>query len=217
MNLGTLTAEILNDFPESEFKIWQQEAWSQNSSNYRENIRQFILTLPGLSAEKDLILNLEKPLVKASSAQKSLSKIEGEKAGSENLSIDQNSRLNFFSISHSMQSGVIAQSLIPVGIDLESSARVSEKIVARVSTPTELQEAPSAAHLWTAKEACYKALIHFQQPQTVSQIEITDWSKGSSDTFSFGLKHKNNFSVSSCRGFVFSHYSEALAVFFAKP
>lgn len=208
IGLESLAAEIFRAFPESEFKIWQQSSWSQNSAGYRENIRQFASALPGLENETNQILDLEKPLIKA---QRKISP-----HGSE-ISEMGSAEPSYFSISHSTQSGVLAQSLIPIGVDTELIARVSERIVARVSRPEELRQAPSAAFLWAAKEACYKSLIHFQQPQTVSQIEITDWTKNTSGIFTFDLKYTKKFGISVSKGFVLIHHSEALAVFFAKP
>lgn len=208
IGLKSLKAEIQKTFPESKFKVWQQSSWSQNSAGYREEIRQFASALPGLEQEKTQILDLEKPLIKA---QRNLAP-HGLK-----ISEVESSKSTYFSISHSTQSGVLAQSLIPIGVDIELIARVSEKIVARVSSPEELHQAPSAAFLWAAKEACFKSLIHFQQPQTVSQIEITDWTKNTSDIFAFDLKYKERFRISVSKGFVLLHHSEALAVFFAKP
>ena len=78
----------------------------------------------------------------------------------------------FSSVSHSALDGGFALSAYPVGFDIEISARVSKETIARISSSEELELAPSFASLWCAKEAAFKALKTFKQPQVVSQIKI---------------------------------------------
>lgn len=68
-----------------------------------------------------------------------------------------------------------------VGLDVELFARVPEKSVARMSTPDEMREAPTPAHLWAAKEAVFKALRGTDQPQAISSITIANWQPGASE------------------------------------
>lgn len=81
------------------------------------------------------------------------------------------------SISHCAGMGIILASRYPVGVDVEQSARITEAVVQRVSTKEEYEAAPSAASLWCAKEACFKALKAFTQPSVISNISIGAWEK----------------------------------------
>ena len=68
-----------------------------------------------------------------------------------------------------------------IGFDLELTSRVSTRIAERVSADTqELEEAPSASSLWTAKEACFKALRGPHQPAILQQLKIGNWNNISS-------------------------------------
>lgn len=62
-----------------------------------------------------------------------------------------------------------------VGVDLEISNRVTKEIISRVSTPVEIFEAPSAAHLWTAKEASFKSLTN-NKTQLINDVLIHSWT-----------------------------------------
>lgn len=87
--------------------------------------------------------------------------------------------LDCISISHCPQVGGYAFVKKPthIGFDLEVSSRVQEKVVARISTQAELSEAPSFAHLWSAKEATFKSLKFSDQPATLSSIVIEGWQR----------------------------------------
>lgn len=84
----------------------------------------------------------------------------------------------YTSISHGQNMGGFVISKRPVGFDLEQISRVLPAIVARVSMPEEVTLAPSIAHLWVAKEATYKALMHFHQPKVLSDVLIGGWNQG---------------------------------------
>lgn len=96
------------------------------------------------------------------------------------------------SISHSkIFGGYIADPEIPrtpnssaanaIGFDLEITERVSREIAMRVSLDAdEFSKAPASASLWTAKEACFKALRGPHQPQVLSQLLLGDWKYASS-------------------------------------
>ncbi|MBE8163074.1 MAG: 4'-phosphopantetheinyl transferase superfamily protein [Bdellovibrionaceae bacterium] len=61
------------------------------------------------------------------------------------------------------------------GIDLEISDRVSTEIIKKVSTPLEVFEAPSPAHLWAAKESSFKSLPN-ADTQLIRDVLIHSWA-----------------------------------------
>ncbi len=80
------------------------------------------------------------------------------------------------SISHTPLIGGFAYTLSPtphIGFDLEEIARIHERAVARISKPEELQQAPSVAQIWVAKEAAYKALRG--RPKVISALTTGAW------------------------------------------
>lgn len=70
-----------------------------------------------------------------------------------------------------------------VGVDLEISNRVTEEIIKRVATPVEVFDAPSAAHLWAAKEASFKSLTN-NKTQLISDLLIHSWKPFLKETLS---------------------------------
>jgi len=86
-----------------------------------------------------------------------------------------------FSISHNKKCGGFA--LNPqgqaVGLDVEISQRVQDRLIARVAAnKEEVGLTPSAASLWTAKEAAIKSLYRSgRQPSVIAEVEIGDWQK----------------------------------------
>lgn len=97
------------------------------------------------------------------------------------------------SITHCEGIGIVAYSRNPIGVDAEPTDRVQTKTAARVSTEDELVAAPSAASLWCAKEACFKALKSYHQPSVLSQISIGDWQKIDSHTETYRLTNPQSF------------------------
>lgn len=80
------------------------------------------------------------------------------------------------SISHCETLGGYARSSHPVGFDIELITRVKEPIARRISASSdELVKAPSLAEYWCAKEAAYKMLRHYRQPQVIAEVELI-WS-----------------------------------------
>lgn|GEM_PF-3051234 len=80
------------------------------------------------------------------------------------------------SISHTPSVGGFAYTLSPapsLGFDLEDIGRVHERAVARIAKPSELLEAPSAIHIWVAKEASFKALRG--RPKVISSLTSSQW------------------------------------------
>lgn len=63
-----------------------------------------------------------------------------------------------------------------IGVDLEVSTRVSTGIINKISSPVEIFEAPSPAHLWTAKEASFKAVTP-NSTQIIGDIHIHSWKQ----------------------------------------
>lgn len=120
----------------------------------------------------------------------------------------------YISISHTKDMGLIATAPVPVGIDIESIARVQARAVARVSNPEEVTAAPTPAHLWAAKEAAFKALYSFDQPSVVSQITIGDWRKIDSQTETFSLLNASDFKTSSSGCGITVKLSTLVACFF---
>ena len=109
----------------------------------------------------------------------------------------------YHSVSHTHDLGMFALCESPIGVDLEITSRVQERVVARVSSEEELRAAPGASALWCAKEACFKALKTFEQPSVVSKISIGRWEKIDSQTETFTLLNSPEFkSPSEGRGVV---------------
>ena len=97
------------------------------------------------------------------------------------------------SIAHTQGMGVLMISSHAVGVDVENTHRVSEPIAKRVAKPGEYEAAPSAASLWTAKEACFKALRPFSQPSVLSEFSVGDWQKITSQYETFTLLEYSEF------------------------
>ncbi|WP_413582895.1 4'-phosphopantetheinyl transferase family protein [Bdellovibrio sp. HCB288] len=91
------------------------------------------------------------------------------------------------SIAHTSEMGVLAVSSHVIGVDIESTTRVSEVVAKRVSRPGEYEQAPGPASLWTAKEACFKALRPFKQPSVLSDFSVGKWQKNASQFETFTL------------------------------
>jgi phosphopantetheinyl transferase (holo-ACP synthase) len=96
-----------------------------------------------------------------------------------------------FSIAHCGKLGGYA-SMPPlqegkIGFDVEEVPRISEKVARRIcTTDKEYQQAPSPSLLWVAKEASYKSLRGPRQPETITAVEIHNWSLLDRQTATFG-------------------------------
>lgn len=143
-------------FPGINLKIFLDDDWGSEAHEFRLCLRKAIiskLTSPGSSVSKqvsDTLLDLTRP------PQLNDLKI---------------------SISHAQGLGgwVQAETSSELGFDIEVSSRLRIHPVKRISSPQELTSAPSPAHLWTAKEASFKALSYKYSLQTLSQIETQKW------------------------------------------
>lgn len=123
-------------------------SWASDRPQYRLLLRQAIQSQ--LKVKEDSMLNLEK-----------LPELPN----------------GFVSISHSQKvGGYVFSQKNKVGLDIESAARVSNKIVQRVSSDDELKLAPGPSHLWCAKEALFKSLRGDHQPQIISAVQFSQWN-----------------------------------------
>lgn len=94
------------------------------------------------------------------------------------------------SISHCPSAGgwAIQERATHLGLDIEVRSRVSSAIVGRLSTASELAEAPEPALLWVAKEAGFKAFQSHQPVRLTSQLQIMDWQKLAIERFEFRVR-----------------------------
>ena len=167
MPAGTLiTAEILHELrtklslPRLELVL--KEEWSSKNPEFRQRIRESLLkdidTVSTVTAvQRRELLDL--------------------------MRIPMHPQVGI-SITHNQKCGgyVIDPQGHGVGLDAEIIGRVKEKVVARASSEREMQAAPSAAALWTAKEAALKCLNGSDdEPEVLSQVAIGGWQmdKGS--------------------------------------
>lgn len=120
---------------------------------------------------------------------------------------------SFFSISHSKNLGGYALAHQPIGFDIELTQRIKKETVIRISKELEHLQAPHLSFLWCAKEAAFKALRSFQQPATMSQLEIV-WSKESDSQIDiFLLKNGQQWGAAEGKGCVYFFDRYTLAVF----
>ncbi len=118
------------------------------------------------------------------------------------------------SISHTHDLGIVALCSAPIGVDIEKTSRVHSDVVRRIASAEEMQQAPSPAALWCAKEASFKALRDFAQPSVVSAISIGNWTKIDSHTETFALLNFHNFSAPLAgHGLVFQLTNHTLGFF----
>lgn len=124
---------------------------------------------------------------------------------------------NFVSISHTVDCGVWIVGPQEVGIDLEQTSRISEKLVKRVCEESEIlsakKQVASYQALWTAKESAFKALYQSDPVLVLSQIEIlwpekAELSKG----VPFEVSHKKINKKKPCKGFAILSDFHALSV-----
>lgn len=126
-----------------------------------------------------------------------------------------------FSISHTHDMGGYAVLNSPgpwsLGFDIEMIDRVSPNVVRRVSfSTTETEKAPSSESLWTAKEACFKALQGSTQPTVISQIEIGSWTTFDSQIETYKMQNAQTFGFSVSYGVVFKEHPYCFSVFLCR-
>lgn len=164
---------LYKHLPQHSLQIFSESAWGSNTPHHRRLIREFLKAQLKGKIPQDEFLRLD------------------------DLETPPRFAEVFCSISHTGDFGMVALSQFPVGIDVEIKDRVREPIVARVSSPQEIQEAPSIAHLWSAKEAAYKSLLSFAQPSVISAVSIGGWRKIDSHAETFVLLSPWNFNAPS--------------------
>jgi len=108
--------------------------------------------------------------------------------------------------------------LLQLGFDLEETYRVSPEVARRVClTAAEYEAAPSAASLWTAKEAAFKALKGVNQPKTVSQIVLNSWTQFDSQIETVAVANPTDFKFSKIFGAVLKKNPYSFAFFICIP
>lgn len=152
-----LELPFLKEFKDAELEAFIDDSWGSLVPGYRERIRAALQQRLKTQWNEDVLI----PEIQA--------------AGQVNA--PPRFKKIFVSISHSKMFGGFVIGRRPVGFDIENPERVEEKIVQRISVPDELKLAPSPAHLWTAKEATYKALLHYQQPKVIAEVLIGGWNQ----------------------------------------
>ncbi len=190
IELETALADLKNILDCQSLEFFFRDTWSSQHTHHRKEMREFLIQKFHVQNSVDLnqLCNLDEI--------PSLHFIQ-----------------KYLSISHCHDLGAIACANQPIGIDIEQTNRIQEKIVARMSTASELQNAPNPAHLWTAKEACFKALLSFQQPQVMSQIEITGWTEISRKLTTFRLNDHDRFLAPAGQGAVIQGENITFAIF----
>lgn len=91
------------------------------------------------------------------------------------------------SLSHSKKGGTVLVSPkhVGIGVDLEEKARLTEKVLNRVSSEAERASAPDLLFLWPAKEASFKALYPDNEDLAFTQLTIQNWKKIDSNIWTF--------------------------------
>ena len=123
------------------------------------------------------------------------------------------------SISHSTTfGGFIISPHFFVGLDLEEEGRAKKKTSLRISSPGELDIAPSSSFLWSAKEASYKCLSQFQKTVYIRKIKVFNWTQvprtGPSEIKVFDYEFKSKRTQG--QGLIFSAVKKVVACSFLK-
>lgn len=140
-----------------------------------------------------------------------------EKINIQNLDLLPQSEKLFFSISHNQNAGGYTASSLEHGFDIELSSRISEKIVTRVSTTAEVNEAPDYKFLWCAKEAAYKALDFTKSDANliVSDFEIYDWaSQNKTGLWCYRVRSDKTLELKRNTGFLFVVNEQIFSIYF---
>ncbi|MFN3698112.1 MAG: 4'-phosphopantetheinyl transferase superfamily protein [Pseudobdellovibrio sp.] len=97
----------------------------------------------------------------------------------------------YFSVSHCLDMGGYIRSNYPIGFDIESTERIENKTLERVSQSVEIELVKNAAQtfsekmqnalIWSAKESCFKALHiadldqhYLDEVKVLSNITLTE-------------------------------------------
>ena len=98
------------------------------------------------------------------------------------------------SISHCKILGGFIFSLKPhifIGLDIEQIVRVKPCLINRISQREEVQQAPTEALLWVAKEASFKCISPSDKSLLISHIYVSHWNFLQTNAYSFCFKAKN--------------------------
>lgn len=183
----------LKSFLNNEFVIKFSEKYGSHNPDHRKNIREDILknyTSRFMSSQREKFLDL-----------KQRPEIPGA----------------FLSISHTADVGAWIVGPRPVGIDIEQTARLTERLIRRVCRQSEILSAQENVEtwkiLWAAKESAYKALSHVSDIRVMSEIEILWPQKGDlNHGENFYLSHNQTNKKISCTGFAYLLDFHALSV-----
>ncbi|MBX3020740.1 MAG: 4'-phosphopantetheinyl transferase superfamily protein [Bdellovibrionales bacterium] len=74
---------------------------------------------------------------------------------------------------------------VSVGLDIETAARITQGVIERMCTASEIAAAPQVAYLWAAKEAAYKSIPDGSQPQVLSAVSILTWQPDGPGVYRF--------------------------------
>lgn len=153
-------------------KIGLDPAWASTQKNHRQLLRTGILNaVQATAADQESILNLNR--VPRPQAFK--------------VSISHSPDLGGFALCHGE---------VEIGFDIENLLRIKTPIVARVSSKYELESAPFAAALWSAKESALKAVDHGQGTNLISEISISAWKNLSKNLWEYSAtKSKTSLSL----------------------
>ena len=157
------------------FDFILKNEWASTAFQYRQLIRNFIFE--NISRTESVLQLDKKPTING-----------------QGISISHNKNCGgFFTTSETSN----------IGFDIETTHRLNDKTMCRFSTnESEMLNAPSAAYLWTAKEAAFKALPIHEQPTVIAEIEIGDWLEINHHIFTCRILRIKNKTASDSKGLV---------------
>ena len=81
---------------------------------------------------------------------------------------------------------------LSIGLDIEETQRVSQKVILHVSQTKELNESPRVDFLWTAKESSFKCFSDdLKSPLLIKECLISDWEPLSANkAYTFKAQYK---------------------------
>ncbi len=138
---------------------------------------------------------------------------ESEIQNIQNLELLPTAEKLFFSISHNQTLGGYSGSNEKHGFDIELKSRISDAIILRVSTRTEVFESPDLKFLWCAKEAAFKGLG--DNTVIISDLNICDWvSQNKTGLWSYRVSSAKTLELKRNTGFIFCDHQQIFSIFF---
>lgn len=108
--------------------------------------------------------------------------------------------------------------VVQIGFDIEEIERVRTETARRIcDSPQEFEAAPSAASLWTAKEAAFKSLKGPKQPLVISALKLSNWQTVNSQIETVEIKDSYQFNYARIQGIVVKKHPFSLTFFVARP